>query len=100
MANSKMCHEFGRAAKVASVEVGMPLDPDYLSQPFDATLAGMTVTGYVLSGIEYIDGCAYASVMVVSTGVRLVLLQRCRDRWPLLLLRYISRARTTNRILQ
>lgn len=42
------------------VEVGMPLDPDPLPPLLDATLAGMAVTGFVLSGIEYIDGCAYA----------------------------------------
>ena len=50
----------GRAANVARVEVGMPLDPDPLPPLLDATLAGMAVTGFVLSGIEYIDGCAYA----------------------------------------
>jgi len=33
MANSKMCHEFGRAANVASVEVGMPLIPIICPNP-------------------------------------------------------------------
>ena len=60
MVNSINCHELGRAANVARVEVGMPLDPDPLPHLLDATLAGMAVTGFVLSGIEYIDGCAYA----------------------------------------
>jgi hypothetical protein len=60
MVNSTNCHELGRAANVARVEVGMPLDPDPLPPLLDATLAGMAVTGFVLSGIEYIDGCAYA----------------------------------------
>lgn len=60
MVNSANCHELGRAANIARVEVGMPLDPDPLPPLFDATLAGMAVTGFVLSGIEYIDGCAYA----------------------------------------
>ena len=60
MVNSSVCHELGRAANVARVEVGMPLDPDPLPLLLDATLAGMAVTGFVLSGIEYIDGCAYA----------------------------------------
>lgn len=60
MVNSTDCHELGRAANVARVEVGMPLDPDPLPPLLDATLAGMAVTGFVLSGIEYIDGCAYA----------------------------------------
>jgi hypothetical protein len=60
MVNSTNCHELGRAANVARVEVGMPLDPDPLPPLLDAALAGMAVTGFVLSGIEYIDGCAYA----------------------------------------
>jgi hypothetical protein len=60
MVNATHCHELGRAANVARVEVGMPLDPDPLPPLLDATLAGMAVTGFVLSGIEYVDGCAYA----------------------------------------
>lgn len=60
MVNSTECRELGRAANVARVEVGMPLDPDPLPLLLDATLAGMAVTGFVLSGIEFIDGCAYA----------------------------------------
>lgn len=60
MVNSTNCHELGRAANVARVEVGMPLDPDPLPPLLDATLAGMAVTGFVLSGIEFIDGCAFA----------------------------------------
>lgn len=58
--NSANCHELARAANVARVEVGMPLDRDPLPPLLDATLAGTAVTGFVLSGIEYIDGCAYA----------------------------------------
>lgn len=60
MVNSAVCHELGRAANVARVKVRMPLDPDPLPPLLDATLAGMAPTGFVLSGIEYIDGCAYA----------------------------------------
>ncbi|MCX2545363.1 hypothetical protein [Pseudomonas sp. COW5] len=60
MVNATMCHELGRAANVARLEVGMPLDPDPIPPLLDATLAGMAVTGFVLSGIEYIDDCAYA----------------------------------------
>ena len=60
MVNATHCNELGRAANVARVEVGMPLEPDPLPPLLDATLAGMAVTGFVLSGIEYIDGCAYA----------------------------------------
>jgi hypothetical protein len=60
MVNSENSIELGRSANVARLEVGMPLDPDPLPRLLDATLAGMAVTGFVLSGIEYINGCAYA----------------------------------------
>lgn len=60
MVNSESNVELGRSANVARVDVGMPSDPDPLPRLLDATLAGMAVTGFVLSGIEYIDGCAYA----------------------------------------
>ena len=60
MVNCESSSELGRSANVARVDVGMPLDPDPLPRLLDATLAGMAVTGFVLSGIEYIDGCAYA----------------------------------------
>lgn len=60
MVNSENNFELGRSANVARVDVGMPLDSDPLPRLLDATLAGMAVTGFVLSGIEYIDGCAYA----------------------------------------
>jgi hypothetical protein len=60
MVHSEQNTDLGRAANVARVEVGMPLEPDPLPRLLDATLAGMAVTGFVLSGVEYIDGCAYA----------------------------------------
>ncbi|WLG46734.1 hypothetical protein [Pseudomonas sp. FP1740] len=60
MVNSAVSADLGRSTNIARVEVGLPLDPDPLPQLLDATLAGMAVTGFVLSGIEYIDGCAYA----------------------------------------
>lgn len=60
MVNAENSSELGRSANVARVEVGWPNDPDPLPKLLDATLAGMAVTGFVLSGIEYIDGCAYA----------------------------------------
>lgn len=60
MVNSKNSIELGRSANVARVEIGMPIDPDPLPKLLDATLAGMAVTGFVLSGIEYVEGCAYA----------------------------------------
>ena len=52
--------QLGRATNMARIEVGVPLDHDPLPPLLDATLAGMAVTGFVLTGIEYIDGCAYA----------------------------------------
>lgn len=60
MVNSENNAELGRSANVARVEVGMPMEPNPLPCLLDATLAGMAVTGFVLSGIEYIDGRAYA----------------------------------------
>jgi hypothetical protein len=62
MVNSSVGKELGRAANVARVDVGMPLDPDPLPPLLDATLAGMAVMGFVLSGIEYIDGCVMRSI--------------------------------------
>lgn len=52
--------ELGRSSNVARVIMGMPLDPEPLPRLLDATLAGMVPLGFVLSGIEYVDGCAYA----------------------------------------
>lgn len=60
MVNSENSVELGRSANVARIDVGMPLDPDPLPRLLDASLSGMAVTGFVLSGIEYINGCAYA----------------------------------------
>lgn len=60
MVNAGISAELGRSSNIARVEVGMPLEPDPLPQLLDAALSGMAVTGFVLSGIEYIDGCAYA----------------------------------------
>lgn len=51
MVNSENNPELGRSANVARVDVGMPLDPVPLPRLLDATLAGMAVTGFVLSGI-------------------------------------------------
>lgn len=60
MVSSENSVDLGRSANVARIELGMPLDPEPIPRLLDATLAGMAVTGFVLSGIEYIDGCAYA----------------------------------------
>lgn len=56
----QVANELGRSSNVARVSKGMPLEPDPLPLLLDATLAGMAPTGFVLSGIEYVDGCAYA----------------------------------------
>jgi hypothetical protein len=60
MVNAEISAELGRSSNIARLEVGMPLELDPLPQLLDATLSGMAVTGFVLSGIEYIDGRAYA----------------------------------------
>lgn len=52
--------DMGRSSNVARLLPGMPLEPELLPQLIDATLSGMATNGFVLSGIEYIDGCAYA----------------------------------------
>lgn len=52
--------ELGRSTTVARLLGVMPLDPEHLPQLRDATLSGMAPTGFVLSGIEYVDNCAYA----------------------------------------
>ncbi|WP_093513552.1 hypothetical protein [Pseudomonas sp. NFPP28] len=56
----QVANELGRSSNVARVSKGMPLEPDPLPLLLDATLSGMAPTGFVLSGIEYLDGCAYA----------------------------------------
>lgn len=60
LVNSESNTQLGRAANVARVAGVMPLDLEQLPRLLDATLAGMAPTGFVLSGIEYIDDCAYA----------------------------------------
>lgn len=52
--------QLGRSSNVAYVLGSMPLDPEPLPRLLDATLSGMAPTGFVLSGVEIIDGCAYA----------------------------------------
>ena len=52
--------ELGRSSNIAILHKGMSLEPSPLPQLSDATLSGMAPSGFVLSGIEYIDGCAYA----------------------------------------
>lgn len=60
LVSPQVASELGRSSNVARVSKGMPLEPDPLPQLLDATLAGMAPTGFVLSGIEFVDGCAYA----------------------------------------
>lgn len=57
---SEASTELGRSANVATVNSGWPLEPSPLPQLLDATLSGMVPNGFVLSGIEYVEGCAYA----------------------------------------
>ncbi|PQZ92738.1 MULTISPECIES: hypothetical protein [Pseudomonas] len=60
LVSASACNELGRSSNVACMRVGMPLEPESLPRLLDATLSGMASTGFVLSGIEYIEGCAYA----------------------------------------
>ncbi|WP_252191736.1 hypothetical protein [Pseudomonas sp. MG-9] len=57
--STELSDELGRSSNVARLIKGMPLEPDPLPRLLDATLAGMAPTGFVLSRIEYVDGCAY-----------------------------------------
>lgn len=50
----------GRATNQAYVRPNMPMDPEPLPPLYDARLSGMATLGFVLSGFEVIDGCAYA----------------------------------------
>nr|WP_256261517.1 hypothetical protein [Pseudomonas gingeri] len=50
----------GRSSNIARLLGSMPLDPELLPRLIDATLSGMATNGFVLSDIEYVDGCAYA----------------------------------------
>jgi hypothetical protein len=52
--------ELGRSSNVARVLVGAQVEPEPLPRLLDATLSGMAPTGFVLSGIEQVEGCAYA----------------------------------------
>lgn len=57
---SEISSGLGRSTNIAKLRKGLPLEPDALPCLQDASLAGMAPTGFVLSGIEHIDGCAYA----------------------------------------
>ncbi|RXT69808.1 hypothetical protein [Pseudomonas syringae] len=49
----------GRYSTVAWIDVGLK-EERRLPELLDVTLATMAQNGFVLSGIEYVDGCAYA----------------------------------------
>lgn len=58
-----MCVEderMGRATNLAEVHPPLPMQEKPLSPLYDARLSGMSTAGFVLSGFEVIDGCAYA----------------------------------------
>lgn len=57
---STHCEYLGRHANVAWLDAGMPKEKKLLPELLDVTLATMAHNGFVLSGIEYVDGCAYA----------------------------------------
>ncbi len=60
MVTSEQNEELGRAANVAWIHTNSPSERGPLPRLLDATLSGMSQTGFMLTGIEYVDGCAYA----------------------------------------
>jgi hypothetical protein len=50
----------GRACKLAEVAPGLPMSQPPLPPLYDVKFSGMATLGFVLSGFEDIDGCAYA----------------------------------------
>ena len=50
----------GRYTTIAWIEMGMPKEEKPLRELLDVTLSTMAHNGFVLSGIEYVEGCAYA----------------------------------------
>lgn len=50
----------GRATNLAEVFAGPGMQDRPLPPLYDARLSGMATLGFVLSGFEVIDGCAYA----------------------------------------
>lgn len=50
----------GRATNLAEVTTGPGMQNHSLPPLHDARLSGMATLGFVLSGFELIDGCAYA----------------------------------------
>ncbi len=50
----------GRATNLAEIHPDMPMQLKPLPPLYDAKLSCMSTAGFVLSGFERIDGCAYA----------------------------------------
>lgn len=50
----------GRVTSLAEVTTGPGMQSPPLPPLYDARLSGMTTLGFVLSGFEVIDDCAYA----------------------------------------
>lgn len=60
MVTAQLSTELGRASNIAWILSSMPGGYEPLPKLLDVTLSRMSQTGFVLAGIEYIDGCAYA----------------------------------------
>jgi len=60
MVTAEISSELGRSANVAWIHSSSPNQPPALPKLLDAALSGMSHTGFVLTGIEHLDGCAYA----------------------------------------
>ena len=59
MITQQLSQELGRAAQVARLTQGLPLDPDPFPPLLDVQLLWMAPGGLVLSGIELVNGVAY-----------------------------------------
>ena len=54
------CESLNRDSEIATVRKNNPLDPEPMTPLLDVRLSRMATGGFVLSGVEEIDGCVYA----------------------------------------
>ena len=57
---SAQCAALNRNSEIATVRKLNPVGPEPINPLLDARLSGMATGGFVLSGMEEIDGCLYA----------------------------------------
>ena len=58
--DTRKSDELGRSCEMARLVQSNPLESSVIPPLLDAALHGMSTNGFVLSGIEVIDGVAYA----------------------------------------